>query len=787
MPTATGRAFTTGNLLSNLAELKAINFGSADPAGTWFIVPNSTTSNVEIWVWQPASMAVTNETSVVRPDSIIPGSPGRCVQSLNFSPAQLGGILAAIAALSTTGLIERTAAGGVSTATVTAFAKTLLDDIDPSAGRTSLGLGNVAIRAIGVVSGTIRDAADAAYSNARAPTAHVATHAVGGSDPLTIFGYLALSASSTLTVSNQRQLIDVNATAGVITITLPSAATVGSGWAVQIRKSDATANLVTIARAGSDTINGATTLSLAVQHQSLILFSLGGTSWGVVAGFPGTLPANSLLGTGASAGIAGVIPNSTFATPAQVNAAIASLVNSSPAVLDTLGELAAALGNDPNFATTISSQLGLKANLNSPALVTPNLGTPSAGVLTNATGLPLTTGVTGNLPAANGGVTAIAQTFTGTKTFLELVRVGGGVGNVRLTPGTTINSGFLEIYRGDTTTRLGYIGFDNTNLNYQAEGTAVHSFGGNRVDIFGGTFPPTTSSRLSFFVNAGNVYSALICGTAPVNYKVYDICNESGNFSIRRIVDGYTGISGTLLNHTTGNALTLGDTTTKSATTYGSMTVSGQNNAYAGIHFPSSADGSIFMLGTASRHNGVWSPANGWQWLYNVGNLSINSGGVASEGGYIGLFKGLGSLPGYPSNRFPTVSTDFSTLYFSAGGVYSAAMNSSGVWTAVSDKNKKTVVEKIDPITVLNKIAQLPVNRYYFKKEDKRVTHIGTFAQDFWKQFECGGSQEIINDDSPISPNKMLAVSDVAGVCLAGIQGLILEIAQLKKELTNKT
>lgn len=75
------------------------------------------------------------------------------------------------------------------------------------------------------------------------------------------------------------------------------------------------------------------------------------------------LASPGLTGTPTAPTAAQSTNNTQIATTAFVKSAIAALVASSPAALDTLNELAAALGNDPNFATTMTNALAGKQPL----------------------------------------------------------------------------------------------------------------------------------------------------------------------------------------------------------------------------------------------------------------------------------------------------------------------------------------------------------------------------------------------------------------------------------------
>ncbi|WGA91893.1 phage tail protein [Citrobacter freundii] len=75
------------------------------------------------------------------------------------------------------------------------------------------------------------------------------------------------------------------------------------------------------------------------------------------------LASPALTGTPTAPTAAQTVNNTQIATTAFVKSAVAGLVGSSPEALDTLNELAAALGNDPNFATTVMNAMAGKQPL----------------------------------------------------------------------------------------------------------------------------------------------------------------------------------------------------------------------------------------------------------------------------------------------------------------------------------------------------------------------------------------------------------------------------------------
>ena len=86
-------------------------------------------------------------------------------------------------------------------------------------------------------------------------------------------------------------------------------------------------------------------------------------------GAPGTPAQVTVTGDGPAYGLSFTVPQGEKGDPgppgevsqAALDAAVASLVDGAPEALDTLSELADALGNDPNFATTVSTEIGKRA------------------------------------------------------------------------------------------------------------------------------------------------------------------------------------------------------------------------------------------------------------------------------------------------------------------------------------------------------------------------------------------------------------------------------------------
>ena len=174
------------------------------------------------------------------------------------------------------------------------------------------------------------------------------------------------------------------------------------------------------------------------------------------------------------------VDTSTIATRSYVDTEVANLVDSSPTTLDTLNELAAALGDDPNFATTVSNDIGTKVDKTT---------TISAGSgLTGGGDLSANRTISHADTSSQGSVNGSGNTFIQDVTL-------DGFGHVTGLATNTLTTGDLGLDTNDD------VRFDSLGIGTTASGTSGEIRATNNITAF------YSDERLKDFI--GPIDSAL--------------------------------------------------------------------------------------------------------------------------------------------------------------------------------------------------------------------------------------------------------------------------------------